>query len=194
MTRRRGRTTTPRDGGILSVKRGSRVVRRRMVAFACCCALLAAGPACSFVFVRGPPQEAPAEREPARTPECTGSVAAPVADAVIGIAALAIATVGLSYGLSGCKPGFMGCFDRDVGNVVALTAGVPSLVFLASALYGHVKTSDCREAKRCASSPGSCAPLPTPPVHACSNDRDCPAGRVCLDGYCRRDRRAGPPD
>jgi hypothetical protein len=96
---------------------------------------------CSFVFVSGPPANAPP------TASCTESRILPVLDAalatglvVAGIAALATGT--------GCDSSQQDCTASNLGQGVAQDAGagalVAGLVFTLSALRGFDATGTCR--------------------------------------------------
>ncbi|MGZ6077107.1 MAG: hypothetical protein ACXWK6_04805, partial [Myxococcaceae bacterium] len=113
---------------------------------------------CSFAFTRGPQPSLPAgpgpeTSRPQTPPECTSSVAAPVADTVLstlsvavfvtGIAALATPEPSCSQGSFG--PCFQG-FNQSVGWTGIIAGGLTSALFIASAVTGYGRTADCRAA------------------------------------------------
>jgi hypothetical protein len=111
--------------------------------------VVAGGSGCSWLFVNKPP---PGPVEPAPPASCTGSVASPVVDTVLGALLVGggIAVIALSVP----KPappctGWCFNFDFDQLNAVGYAAGgvlIAGAIPLAfSAAHGYSTTADCRE-------------------------------------------------
>jgi len=158
--------------------------------------LFAATPGCSLIFTKGPQPEL----QP--PPECTSSVAAPVADTVLATLSIALFGLGVTgavaslYGgaavscpVSGCNNGSEGV--AFVGSLSALALGAAmGALFITSAVNGYEKTSACRasvEANALLPRPKALL-FPASPAEACEAVRDAP--RVC-PGLARRDESPG---
>lgn len=91
--------------------------------------LLASSTGCSFIFVHrhDVPPESP--------PDCTRSLVAPALDAAVTIAAPTYYFIATA----GCAPGH--CEAAPLSGALLL---YPAIVTGASAIYGFVKTSNCR--------------------------------------------------
>lgn len=101
--------------------------------------ILAVGPGCSLIFTRGPDPEA----QP--PPECTTSVAAPVADTVLAAASLGLVVAGLTQPAPKCQPGEFLCgLGQQTSWAAAVIIGaVTGVLFTSSAVVGYVRTSAC---------------------------------------------------
>ncbi len=109
---------------------------RRPLAAAVLAALSLPGAGCSAIFVKPPPSGRDPDGEQIA---CTSSVAAPVADAVVGGAA-AIAGAAMVVNAAGDGKGT----TQVLGGLVLLGAAA----FGASAYRGFADTARCREARR----------------------------------------------
>jgi len=102
---------------------------------------LVASPGCSLIFTKGPqPQANP-------PPECTASVAAPVADTVIAAASFALAVAAAVVAAPGCPPPNPGgselCGFNKLAWFPAAGAAATTVLFTASAVVGYQRTSAC---------------------------------------------------
>jgi hypothetical protein len=146
---------------------------------------LVASPGCSLVFTKGP------EPEVHPPPECTTSVAAPVADTVFATASVVLLGLGVAAfadSTSSCKGEFCG-IGSGAGEVVGvgaiLVGALSGILFTTSAVVGYKRTSACRDSMAPDASPlsGSVVPatslLPAAPWEACARVGDAP--RVCTN-------------
>ena len=111
--------------------------RQRVAAPLVMCTLLLAtgGGACSYAFVDGPPT---AHRQ-MNYFTCTTSNTLPTTDVVLGGLFLVSA---IEAGASTASPSQQ---NAKISGAVVVVGGVAAL-FIASAVYGYSKTSECREA------------------------------------------------
>jgi len=104
--------------------------------------LLSALPACSFALVKGRPSP---PVDPNSRFECTASAALPAVDVALAVltaggGALALATTPQSP----CSD--YSCIAADTVKPIGIAGLVVGAVYAASAAYGFVKTSGCRDA------------------------------------------------
>jgi hypothetical protein len=143
--------------------------------------MLIAGPGCSLILTKGP------DPELHPPPECTTSVAAPVADTVIAAASLALAVAAAVVAAPGCPPPNQGgsefCGFNKLAWFPAGAAAATAILFTTSAAVGYQRTSACRASLDPNALPprGPVAPVtslhPASPVEACPPVGDAP--RVC---------------
>jgi hypothetical protein len=132
---------------------------------------LVAGPGCSLIFAKGP------QPEVYPPPECTSSVAAPVADTGIAATSFALAVAAAAVAAPGCPPPNPGgselCGFNKLAWFPAGAAAALSVLFTASAVVGYQRTSACRD-----SLAPDARPLPGPVVPGTSSLLDSP-GQGC---------------
>jgi hypothetical protein len=146
--------------------------------------ILITSPACSLIFTKGPqPETKPA-------PECTTSVAAPVADTVLATASVVLLGLGVAAIADATAPckgeafcGIGSGAGEAVGIGAILVGALSGTLFTTSAVFGYQRTSACRASLEPNALPPS-APaipatslLPTAPSEACTRVSDVP--RVC---------------
>jgi hypothetical protein len=97
---------------------------------------------CSFVLVKGRPS---APVDPNGNFDCTTSQAAPVVDIALGLLSAGSGAVALAnVPSSPCSD--YSCVGGDVVKGFGIAALAVGAVYLASGVYGFVKTSGCRDA------------------------------------------------
>jgi hypothetical protein len=164
------------------------------------CACLVFSPACSWLFVKGPPPE---RVDLKYFGDCSSSKAAPVVDTVVA----GLETVRTVYALSAENSAY-DHLPISRGADIALGLGLTAL-FTASAVYGYGATSECAHAQeelqgRLSREPRSpMFPLnpyapgmrPANPVvpTRCAFDTQCKGDRICQDGVCVAPNAAPAP-
>ena len=107
------------------------------------------GTGCSWILINKPPPEPVPVTPPV---VCTTSVASPVVDTVLAVAALGtgIAAIAMSSESSGSCTG-IGCVDlsglNTAGVVAGAVIGAAAIPLAFSAGYGYSTTAECRELK-----------------------------------------------
>jgi hypothetical protein len=103
--------------------------------------LLLLVPACSFVFVTGPPSAGP------RDAVCTETPIPPIIDAVVAAGA-AVGGVAALETKDNCNPNNSDCFSGDAAQGLTRLGGVvligTSVVYAIAAIHGFLATSKCR--------------------------------------------------
>jgi hypothetical protein len=165
------------------------------------CACLVLSPACSWLFVKGPPPE---HVDLKYFGDCTSSKAGPVVDTV----AAGLETLRTVYALSAQSSAY-DHLPISRGADIALALG-GAAVFAASAVYGYGATSECAHAQeelqeRLTQEPRSAGSFPLnpyapgmrPPNSAvptrCAFDTQCKGDRICQDGACAWPNAAPAP-
>jgi hypothetical protein len=152
--------------------------------------ILIPNPGCSLILTKGPEPEV---RPP---PECTTSVAAPVADTVLATLSVALLGLGVAgvvasgYGGVAVSCPVSGC-NSGVGEVLAISLSAVAVgaatgaLFITSAAVGYQRTSACRASLEPKALPalGPVVPatslFPASPTKACAAVGDAP--RVCTN-------------
>ena len=119
------------------------------------CATLLASEGCSALFVQGAPRPGTVE-----APECTSSVAAPVADSLVALGAGALGLAALGATIECHRQG--DCAENLGPGLLGLSA----LVFagtMTSAVYGFHQTGRCRQATTSWCSSHDCGPFAAEP-------------------------------
>jgi len=148
---------------------------------------------CSWIAVTRPP---PRPVDPAPPVLCTQSVAAPVVDTIVGVAAVGAGATVTWLSTTCLMPG--SC-PTSTGGVVAGAALIAlGVVEGVSAGFGYAWTAECRElsglqAKCISGVEASCAGLRGPPTdprgrgdvsQPCRSDAECRAGLSCRYSTC----------
>ena len=103
-----------------------------------CAALVLSTSGCSFLFTKKPPSTDPDKIPVTQSTRCTSSVVAPVVDTLVG----AFQVGRTAYAISRDSSDYDGAQitkEMDIGFGVTLAS-----VYLSSAIYGYVITSNCR--------------------------------------------------
>jgi hypothetical protein len=156
---------------------------------------------CSFVFTRGPPASTSYSASAAEPAQCTESNAAPIADTVLAVSMVALATAAIVYAAQPC-PHPPQVVDSMCGwnELAYFPAGATALLgglFTASAVVGYSRTGACRESRGLAtvsggSSFGSALAAPSRGSEGCPPTGDAP--RVCALDPGFSAWRSGPAD
>jgi hypothetical protein len=94
---------------------------------------------CSFIAVTPVPRIVP----PHQHVDCTSSMNAPVADAIVTTVTAAVALALLAAAVSPCEG--WGCIGKDSAGVGAIIFGIPAVTFGASTAYGFHETAVCEQ-------------------------------------------------
>lgn len=114
-------------------------------------------PSCSFVLVKAPKPSDPSHR-------CSTSNAAPVADLGITLGSVGLGLLVYYAPESKCNGTLGECIGRGLGKAFApIGAALGAAAYLASAIYGFIRTSQCRGLMRRRGAHGAPHPGAPPP-------------------------------